>query len=86
MFKNQAKRDVDAVVVGYDNQFNYYKMMYAAIQIQMKAQFFATEITRKINILSHLSIPSVGALSKAIGYATKQEPVCVTKPNPYILQ
>jgi len=61
--------------------------MYACLLFQLGVKyFFCTEKTKKITFSNRLFLPSVGALAKAISYASGINPVCITKPNPYILE
>lgn len=60
-------KDINAVVLGYTYNFNYYKMCYASLLIQdNSAKFFVTEETPTIRFRNGRLMPSVGALSQAL--------------------
>lgn len=82
--QNLVVENVDAVVVGIDMMFNYYKLSYATICIDRGALFFASNEDHFWKYGGR-KMPGTGALTSAISRSTLKEPIVLGKPNIYAL-
>ncbi|KAL4426912.1 hypothetical protein ABPG74_012912 [Tetrahymena malaccensis] len=88
----EIDKSINAVVLGYNYNINYYKMCYASLLIQEnKAQFFASEDTPLIKFRNGRYMPSVGTLTQALTYGLREkfpnsvQKVNLSKPSEYAL-
>lgn len=76
------EKDIDAVMIGYDMDFNYYKLAYASACLQKGAKFFATNAD-PYDMVGDMKIPTNGAMISALENATGKSPLVLGKPNKY---
>jgi HAD superfamily hydrolase (TIGR01450 family) len=82
--ENLHVEDVDAVLVDYDIQFNYYKLSYASICIDKGARYFATNEDHFWKIGERL-LPGTGSIISAIKTVTLRDPIVLGKPNGFAI-
>lgn len=80
----KVEEGVDAVILGFDMGFNYYKMTYASLCIQKGAHFLAIS-NEAYDIIGDRKIPGGGVCVSALERATGVAPVFLGKPNKYII-
>jgi len=73
---------VDAVAVGIDRDFSYFKMRIAQFQIMHGAKFFCTNRDSTFPREGGTLVPGAGAVVAAVATASGVEPENVGKPNP----
>ena len=80
--------DVDAVLVGFDEYFNYNKMCKAASYLSNpKCHYIATNYAEKaIQLSRDLRQPLTGALVSAITTSTSRAPLVLGKPHEHLLE
>jgi len=80
---------IQAVIVGFDINFNYYKLAFASMIIQNGGHFFATD-QDGFDMIGKKKGPGCGALVSALQKATEVEPIVFGKPGTlgleYIIQ
>jgi phosphoglycolate phosphatase len=85
-FTQMGKEEsVDAVLVGYDMDFNYYKLCYASACLQNGAKYFATN-DDPFDMVSGKRIPTAGALISSLQQSTEKMPLVLGKPNKYAIE
>ena len=79
--------NVGAVIVGFDRNFNYYKTQYATLCIRENpgCLFIATNTDAVTHLTAAQEWAGNGAMVGAIKGSTKQEPIVVGKPAPFML-
>ena len=75
---------MDAVIVGLDKEYNYYKLFMASNMILKGAKFFATNTDSFSKIGSH-KYPGAGSMVTSIQAPTNVRPLVIGKPNVYFL-
>lgn len=79
--------DVGAVVVGFDREFNYYKIQYAQLAInEHNAEFIATNLDAVTHLTSAQEWAGNGSMTGAIKGCTGREPTVVGKPSPLMIE
>jgi phosphoglycolate/pyridoxal phosphate phosphatase family enzyme len=73
--------NLQAVVCGYDKNFNYYKMFYAGQVIIKTGMFFGTNYDHKINIKG-VYLPASYTIISSLEKFTEQMAEIITKPDP----
>ena len=82
----QLRRDVRAVLVGYDPHFNYAKMYKASSYLMNDdCAFIATNVESGVRLGPLCCQPVTGAFVSAIQTATKRQPFTIGKPNTVLL-
>lgn len=77
--------DIDAVVVGYDEKMNYYKLTYAARVLQTAdTKLFGCNIDRNRKAF-HGILPSAYSMISSIEACSEKKAEIITKPHPYAL-
>lgn len=76
----------DAVVLGFDLDFNYQKLTRVCDFIREGCPFIATHPDLNCPLENRRMLPDCGALSAAITAATGIHPIFIGKPNPTMLQ
>lgn len=71
---------VKGVVVGWDWDFNYYKLTYASLCLQRGALFFATN-NDGFDTKGGLRLPGGGSMVQCLVKASEMEPLIFGKPN-----
>jgi len=82
--KIQLDKDVGAVVVGIDYEFNYLKLIYASRYLQEGAHFIATNRDR-YSMVGGKKMAGSGTIVNSISTACDIEPTVVGKPNNFII-
>jgi phosphoglycolate phosphatase len=79
--------DVGAVIVGFDRNVNYYKIQYATLCIRENpgCMFIATNTDAVTHLTDAQEWAGNGSMVGAIKGSTKQEPIVVGKPAPFML-
>jgi len=73
----------DVVVIGYNQKMTYSQLKQACINILKGAEFISTNMDNVIPD-GQTFIPHTGAITVAIQYAVKKEPVIIGKPYSYM--
>lgn len=77
---------IGAVVAGYDNALNSYKIAYATLAIKTnKCQWIATNTDSTLPYASGIELPGAGTVVAAIQTATGQQPLVIGKPETMLL-
>lgn len=76
--------DVDAVVTGGDNEFNYFKIVYASLCIQNGAKFVASDDDPTF-MFQGIPLPSAAYTSHPISKLTGVEAKVIGKPSAFAL-
>lgn len=76
-----VKEDADIVVVGFDMELNYQKLMKSCELIDNGAEFLATNMDLVCPIANKRYIPDCGSICKMITNATGKAPYYIGKPN-----
>jgi phosphoglycolate phosphatase len=71
---------INAVLIGFDIMFNYYKLAFASMCIQNGGHFFATD-SDGFDMIGKKKGPGCGAIVSAIEKATTIEPIIFGKPS-----
>ena len=79
--------DVGAVIVGFDRNVNYYKIQYATLCVRENpgCLFIATNTDAVTHLTDAQEWAGNGSMVGAIKGSTKQEPIVVGKPAPFML-
>lgn len=80
-----AQNDVEAVVVGWDNDVSFGDIQKAAKLIHKGAKFVATNADRTFPTLEG-PLPAVGAMVEAIQVSTDKRPIIIGKPYTYMFK
>ena len=85
--KVEHDHDVAAVVVGFDQNINYYKIQYAQLCINENpgCKFIATNLDAVTHLTDEQEWAGNGAMVGAIKGCTGQEPIVVGKPGPLMV-
>lgn len=81
----QDQVDVDAVVVGWDDQVSFHDIKKAASMIEKGATFIATNTDKTFPTPEGPS-PAVGAIVEALRVPTAKEPLVMGKPYPHMFK
>ncbi|WP_077302519.1 HAD-IIA family hydrolase [Virgibacillus pantothenticus] len=81
----EARTDVEAVVIGWNDNLSFYDIQKAAALIHRGAKFVATNPDRTFPTPNG-PLPAVGAIVEAIRVSTDKRPFIVGKPYPYIFK
>lgn len=74
--------DIQAVVCGFDDKFNYYKIMYASQIIYKTNQFFGTNTDKNIRVEGRL-LPATYTFISALETCTNTKAKIVSKPDKF---
>lgn len=76
-------KEIEAVVVGFDEYLNYYKMSFASVAIQNGAVFIATNSDRSTGLMKvgDFSSAGTGCFVQAIEAACNKKAIITGKPN-----
>lgn len=79
--------DVGAVVVGFDRHFNYYKIQYAQLCINVNpgCKFIATNLDALTHLTDAQEWAGNGSMVGCIRGCTTQEPIVVGKPSGFMM-
>jgi phosphoglycolate phosphatase len=79
--------DIGAVIVGWDRGFNFYKLCYATLclQVNPKCHFIATNCDSCDKVTDTRFIPVGGAIVASVEKGTGISPYIAGKPNPYVI-
>ena len=81
----QFDKDVDCVCVGTDLNFNYFKLCYGSLCLDLnKAHFVACDDDAYI-MVGEKKMPICGPILRSLAKATNREPFICGKPNPYLI-
>lgn len=81
----ELDEEVGAVLVGFDHNFSYAKMVEASSYLKNpKCLFIATSFDEMYPTRNNAIVPAVGPVVRAIEVASKREPTFIGKPNPNI--
>jgi len=85
--KVEHDHDVGAVVVGFDQAINYYKIQYAQLCINENpgCKFIATNLDAVTHLTDEQEWAGNGSMVGAIKGCTGQEPIVVGKPSPLMV-
>jgi phosphoglycolate phosphatase len=86
-FHFEHDKSVGAVVVGLDQQFNYYKMQYARTCISENpgCLFIATNRDPTGHMTSAQEWPGAGTMVAAVSCSVQKEPIVVGKPSSFLM-
>ena len=73
--------DIDCVVLGFDTELNYSKILGACYYVSRNYKYIATNCDLKCPVLDNKFIPDCGAIAKMIELATGRTPIFIGKPN-----
>jgi ribonucleotide monophosphatase NagD (HAD superfamily) len=79
-FLNINVDGIDAILVGFDVQFNYYKLAFGSLVIQRGGYFFATDLDA-FDMIGTRKGPGTGCMVSAIQNCTETKPVVFGKPS-----
>ena len=79
------QNNVEAVVVGYDNNVSFHDIQQAAKLIHKGAKFVATNDDRTYPAPEG-PLPASGAMVEAVRVSTEKRPIIVGKPYPYMFK
>lgn len=81
-FEVRENHHVDAVVVGLDKSINYKKLKIATSALIIgNANLYSFHLNKLTKDTDGLTTPSVGAIAKALSYATDKEIISLGKPS-----
>lgn len=80
------KEDIDYVLVGFDTELTYEKLVGACWYISRDYPFLATNCDMRCPVLENKFIPDCGAICGMITTATERKPVYLGKPDKYIVE
>jgi HAD superfamily hydrolase (TIGR01450 family) len=83
-FTDQYMESVDGIVIGYDTELNYQKLIDATKLINQGKLYFATN-PDKVCPVSYGYVPDCGAFAVMLEYATGRLPKVLGKPDPAII-
>lgn len=83
---NLVEDDADIVVVGYDRELTYQKLINACKFLDNGAIFFATNPDLVYPLKDKRYIPDCGSMCNMITNATGKTPIYIGKPNDYIIR
>lgn len=85
--KVEHDHDVAAVIVGFDQNINYYKIQYAQLCINENpgCKFIATNLDAVTHLTDEQEWAGNGSMVGAIKGCTGQEPIVVGKPSPLMV-
>lgn len=78
--------DIDYVLVGFDTELNYEKIVGACYFLSRGVDYLATNCDMCCPVKNKKYIPDCGAICQLIDTATNREPLFLGKPNKYIVQ
>ena len=73
--------DIDCVVLGFDTELNYSKILGACYYVSRNYKYIATNCDLKCPVLDNKFIPDCGAIAKMIELAAGRTPIFIGKPN-----
>jgi 4-nitrophenyl phosphatase len=74
----------DGIIMGYDFNITYQKLLLICLYIQMGAKFIGTN-PDKYTMIENFQVPGCGSMIKCIEEATSVKAEIAGKPNPFIL-
>jgi len=83
-FQKCETTGIDAVVVGGDNSFNFYKMSYGSLCLQNGAKFIVSDNDPTFRFHGY-NFPSSAFSSYPLELISEKEPIVVGKPSPLAL-
>jgi len=81
-----TKKDADIVVVGYDRELTYQKLIDACYFLDKGAIFLATNPDLVYPLKDKRYLPDCGSICDMLINATGKEPLYIGKPNDYIIK
>ena len=78
--------DIDYVLVGFDVELTYEKLVGACWYISRDIPFVATNCDLRCPVLENKFIPDCGAICEMIEVATERKPLYLGKPDKYIVE
>ena len=76
---------IQAVILGSDENLNYYKLMYATLCVQRGAIFIVTNPDAFDVTINGKIFPEAGSTSSIIKRATGVDPIYIGKPNSIVI-
>lgn len=83
---NYRKLDIDYVLVGFDIELTYEKLVGACWYISRDFPFLATNCDMRCPVLDNKFIPDCGAICDMLTAATGRKPLYLGKPDKYIVE
>lgn len=85
--KLKVDPEIGAVLVGYDNTFNSFKLSYAmhCIKYNKDCLFIATNRDSTLPFGENVELPGAGAIVAAVSTAVSREPLVIGKPETRLL-
>lgn len=80
------KNDVDYVLLGFDTELNYDKILGACYYVSRGYAYIATNCDLKCPVLENKFIPDCGAIAKMIELAADRTPIFLGKPDRAIVE
>lgn len=80
------KSDIDFVLVGFDTELTYEKLVGACWYVSRDYPFLATNCDMRCPVLDNKFIPDCGAICNTITVATGRKPLYLGKPDKYIVE
>lgn len=84
--RDYRKPDIDYVLVGFDTELTYEKLVGACWYISRDFPFLATNCDMRCPVLDNKFIPDCGAICDMITAATERKPYYLGKPDKYIVE
>lgn len=77
--------DVDYVLVGFDTELNYEKVLGACWYISRDYEYIATNCDLRCPVLDNKFIPDCGAINSMLEAATERKPLYLGKPDRFLV-
>lgn len=78
--------DVDYVLIGFDTELTYAKLVGACYYVSRGYNYIATHCDMRCPVLDNKFIPDCGAICDMIEAATERKPLYLGKPDKYIVE
>lgn len=77
--------DIDFILVGFDTELNFEKVVGACWYISRGVEYIATNCDLRCPVLDNKFIPDCGAINSMLEAATKRKPLYLGKPDRYLV-
>lgn len=78
--------DIDYVLIGFDTELTYAKLVGACYYVSRGYNYLATNCDLRCPVLNNKFIPDCGAICNMIEVATGRKPLYLGKPDKYIVE
>lgn len=83
---NYRDPDIDYVLIGFDTELTYAKLVGACYYVSRGYNYIATHCDMRCPVLDNKFIPDCGAICDMIEAATERKPLYLGKPDKYIVE